>query len=591
MPAANLIIVDDAGATIPEGTAQIVTGQIPGTPTPAVTYGVKNDGATNDTATNVKLVVEGRLVSAGGDYLARGVGFVDEAAMEVRRMDAASGGNALSGWRPAGYQRAVPFPDIAADETIWFEARVSGNTDTSQVELLIKVLVDSRSRPVGDHVGTGSGVYFGAGDGETTDVFSRSGSAAAVSTPSHIVELDDQAWLYLGEPYQILAADLHTTPEDGSDVAISPADATKGYYIGLTLGHVVVLSDTWTVSAGSPNVTAANTLGDATTKLTVGDYVQLGGEIHEVLTITDDDNFVLHTNHAAGATAQPVFKGWHVAKGDQVLLSARTDADKPTLPTGEVYSEGHVAGQIYIWREGDDTIEGGDIDDQGTVGFYSRSASGLDVTIARGRSKVHGYEPDTSTSSTITLPTNQTNTIQINGPDDAAIESTTDGSLNPGGMALYEDVTDGAGVTGSTDQRRYLREEAASAVITDMSAVGDKLAVANPSSAPRYILPGSVRWEIPEDPSSLGWASGSWVLDLLVLNDGTQTSIFRTQGTNDQRPTIPEAASTGIAPAVKHELIRVEGGESVIVRLDAIPVTPGTDPVFGIVSWIWFLAS
>ena len=124
MPAPNLIILDAAGATITEGTAQIVTGQVPGSPTTPVTYQVKNDGATNDTATNVKAVVSGRLVAVGGDYLSQGVAYVDEGALEIRRLDAV-GGNPTTGWQPGGFQMVVDMGDIAADAVSVFEARPS----------------------------------------------------------------------------------------------------------------------------------------------------------------------------------------------------------------------------------------------------------------------------------------------------------------------------------------------------------------------------------------------------------------------------------------------------------------------------------
>ena len=597
MPAANLIILDAAGATITQGTAQIITGQVPGSPTTPVTYQVKNDGATNDTAFNVKMLVEGRLVATGGDRLARGVAYVDEGATEVRLLDAV-GGSATTGWQPAGFQRFVAIPDIAGDAVQVFESRINGHTDTGQVELLIHVFRDLRSVAVGDHVGTGSGVYLGSGDGETSDSFSRSGSVLDAAVPDHTVQLDDQAWLYRGETYQLLAADLHTTVEDGSGVAISPADATQGYYIGLTLGDVVHLTDVWSVTAATAAVSADNTAGDATTKLTVGDYVHLAGEIHEVLSITDDDNFTLHTNHAAGATAQPVFEGWTVTKGDQTTLASRTDADKPTLPIGEVYAAPTPAGQIFIWRPGDDVIPQSEIDDTATPGFYSRSASGLDVTISRGRSKVKGYEANTSTPDTITLPTNQTNLIQINGPDDASIESTTDGSLNPGTMALYSDTTDGAGVTASVELRKFLGELPQSAMLVDITTpdpAGKGLVTANPLGAPMYIRPRSIRFEIglpagTADPAALGWASGAWLVDILLLSGGTLNSIFRSQGTDDRRPQIAFDATSPVDTAARHEAVKVLGGDVLVVRLQAIPGTPGTDPLWGLVSWAWSVA-
>lgn len=597
MPAPNLIILDAAGATITEGTKQIITGQVPGTPTTPVTYQIKNDGL-NDTATNVKLTDEGRLVAAGGDFLGQGVALVDEAAFEVRLLDAV-GGNATTGWQPIGFQMFVAVPDIAGDAVEVFEARVNGNTKIAQTELILRVHRDSRSSPVGDHVGTGSGVYLGAGDGTTTDSFSRSGSALDASVPDHTVQLDDQAWLYRGEAYQILAADLHTTVEDGSGVAISPADVTQGYYIGLTLGDVVHLTDVWSVTAATAAVSADNTAGDATTKLTVGDYVHLAGEIHEVLSITDDNNFTLHTNHAAGATGEPVFKGWTVTKGDQVAFAARTDADKPTLPVGEVYAQATPAGQIFIWRPGDNVIPQAEIDDTASPGFYSRSAAGLDLTISRGRSKVHGYEANTSTDDTITLPTNQTNLVQINGPDDASIESTTDGTLNPGTMALYADVTDGAGVTASIDLRNFFGATPASELLFEVTTPGQSGAggvITNPLNAPMFIRPGSIRFEIglPDgfaDPAALGWTSGSWKVDLVLTLGALKGSIYRSQGTDDRRPEVAFDATSPVSLAAPNELIKVPGGFSLAFGLVAIPGPPtGTDPSWGKISWAWSAA-
>ncbi len=598
MPAPNLIILDAAGATITEGTAQIVTGQVPGSPTTPVTYQVKNDGATNDTATNVKAVVSGRLVAVGGDYLSQGVAYVDEGALEIRRLDAV-GGNPTTGWQPGGFQMVVEIGDIAAEAVSVFEARIKGHTETSQVELLFQVFRDSRSSPVGDHVGTGSGVYFGAGDGETTDSFSRSGSALEATVPDHTVQLDDQAWLYRGEAYQILAADLHTTVEDGSGVAISPADATQGYYIGLTLGDVVHLADVWSVTAATAAVSADTTTGNATTRLSVGDYVHLAGEIHEVLSITDDDNFTLHTNHVAGASGEPVFRGWTVSKGDQTTLASRTDADKPTLPIGEVYAAATPAGQIFIWRPGDDVIPQAEIDDTATPGFYSRSAAGLDLTISRGRSKVKGYEANTSTPDTITLPANQTNLVQINGPDDASIESTTDGTLNPGTMALHRETTDGAGVTSSIDLRNFFGATPASELLFEITTPGQSGAggvITNPLNAPMYIRPGSIRFEIglPDgfaDPAALGWGSGAWKVDIVLTLGALNGSIYRSQGTDDRRPRVAFDATSPVSLDAPNEIIKVPGGFSLAFGLVEVPGTPnGTDPSWGKISWAWSVA-
>ncbi len=597
MPAPNLIILDDLGATITEGTKQIVSGQVPGTPTPAVTYQIKNDGP-NDTATNVKVVVSGRLVAVGGDYLSRGVAYVEEGALEIQRLDGV-GGVATTGIQPAGFQMVVEMGDIAGDAVSVFTARITGHTKTSQVELLLQVFRDSRSSPVGDDVGTGSGVYFGAGDGETTDSFSRSGSALEASVPDHTVQLDDQAWLYRGEAYQILAADLHTTVEDGSGVAISPADATQGYYIGLTLGDVAHLADVWSVTAATAAVSADNTAGNATTRLTVGDYVHLAGEIHEVLSITDDDNFTLHTNHAAGASGKPSFKGWTVTKGDQVDLASRTDADKPTLPVGEVYAAATPAGQIFIWRPGDDVIPQAEIDDTATPGFYSRSAAGLDLTISRGRSKVKGYEANTSTPDTITLASNQTSLIQLNGPDDASIESTVDGTLNPGTMPLYADTTDGAGVTSSIDLRNFFGATPASELLFEVTTPGESGAggvITNPLNAPMYIRPGSIRFEIglPDgkaDPAALGWTSGAWKVDIVLTLGALKGSIYRSQGTDDRRPKVAFDATSPVSLAAPNELIKVPGGFSLAFGLVEIPGPPtGTDPSWGKISWAWSVA-
>ena len=199
----------------------------------------------------------------------------------------------------------------------------------------------------------------------------------------------------------------------------------------------------------------------------------------------------------------------------------------------------------------------------------------------------------------ITLPTNQTNLIQINGPDDASIESTVDGTLNPGTMALYADVTDGAGVTSSIDLRNFFGATPASELLFEITTPGEKGAggvITNPLNAPMYIRPGSVRFEIglPDgfaDPAALGWGSGAWKVDIVLTLGNLKGSIYRSQGTDDRRPKVAFDATSPVSLAAPNELIKVPGGFSLAFGLVEIPGPPtGTDPSWGKISWAWSVA-
>ncbi len=574
-------IFDAAAAEIAFGTAQVVSGQIPGTPTAFVQYELRNEGpGPVDTAFNVVAVVTGRLVSVGGDNLGRGVTYVDESAVEIQLIDSI-GGATISAIQPAGADNPLFLGNLDDGDSVFFQARVNGATETAQVELVLTVVIDAASSPVGDDVGTGSGIYWGGGDGKTSDWWMIEGSVAAAGSPDETFALPPASWIHLGEVYQELAATVTTPVEDGAEAALSPADATQAYGIRVSAGRVVELADVWSVTIATAAVSADNTLGDATSKLTAGvDWVRIGAEIHLVKTVTDDDNIVLETNHVAGAAAVPMSVPYTLQRGLQAATPL-VAADFPAVPVGEL----EVA---TVQREGDDTIEAPDITEAWTEGFFSHTSVLLTATIGRGRAKVHAYAVRPQTSNNVTIIANSTNLIQVNGPNNAALQNTTDGSRFLGTMPLYEDTTDGTEVTATKDLRQFLGEQRASVSLFDMTGIADLFVWANPLSAPIYVKPASILFALAEaDPSALGWASGAWIIDISVLDAGVQTSIFLNQGTDDQRPTIAFDATSGVATAARHERIRLEGGQSLVVRLAAIPGTPGTDPAFATVGWAW----
>ena len=225
------------------------------------------------------------------------------------------------------------------------------------------------------------------------------------------------------------------------------------------------------------------------------------------------------------------------------------------------------------------------------INFFDAIDVALNTTVQGGQAVVDASWVRTSAPTVVALTDSATNTIWL--LSDGSYEVTLDGLQpisQPGALALWEKTTSGGSVTATIDLRGYVGDEIRTAHLIDMSTVDDLAVISNPLNIPVEFRPDSIRFELAEaDPSTLGWTSGQWVIDILTLNAGVQTTIFTSQGSDDRRPQILFDATSGIAPASTPEQLIVAPGESAVVRLDEIPSTPGTEPEFGIVSWAWAL--
>jgi len=252
-----------------------------------------------------------------------------------------------------------------------------------------------------------------------------------------------------------------------------------------------------------------------------------------------------------------------------------TDADKPALPADEAFL-------AWVVRSFDNIINTADITEAAAVttpDFFGYSDSGLAASIGKGEAYVNGSLVETDSINQYTLTASTTTTIYL----------LEDGSLddNPGtakrGMPLHYFVTDGSGVTAHTDLRQFFDQLAVVAMFHfhDTPAATDWTAWKNPFNYLLYLRPlvNSILVQLHQEPGSLGHASGNWILDVEKQGTGDSgwTTIFTSQGSDDQRPTIAyDAGTTKETGAARPEVLVVQPGESLRVQVDAIP-TGGSD--------------
>ncbi len=91
---------------------------------------------------------------------------------------------------------------------------------------------------------------------------------------------------------------------------LSTTQKNENYIIipNTTVVASVGLSGTLSVTAGTSAVTGSGTA--FTTRVNVGDYLQIGAEIHRVLTIGSDTSLTLANNHTAGASGVTAYKAF-----------------------------------------------------------------------------------------------------------------------------------------------------------------------------------------------------------------------------------------------------------------------------------------
>lgn len=209
------------------------------------------------------------------------------------------------------------------------------------------------------------------------------------------------------------------------------------------------------------------------------------------------------------------------------------------------------------------------------------SASSLTVTIGPGRALVGGALVVFGSHRSFALPASSTSRVWISPSGALALVTTSDDPPFAGAEWLYSIVTDGTGVTSSTDKRRYL---APASIPIVLYVSGNETVAAGQA---RAMIP--FRWCLDRITASVltaaaGGATGSTVLDINKVSGGTSATIFTNQGgTYETRPKIAAGSYTDVDTCA--EVRTGEAGDWLVLDVDTI--TSGGTRAADIAVTLW----
>ena len=232
----------------------------------------------------------------------------------------------------------------------------------------------------------------------------------------------------------------------------------------------------------------------------------------------------------------------------------------------------------YVEREFDATIESGDIyQDQRVYGWFKATSSGasLVVTISAGQAMVDNRLIIFNSSSNVTCTASDVTSVYLN-PSGTFTANITGIRPTDRSLLLYEFTCDGTGVTATVDRRKYIGNRMIVMSFEDQGAVTNGTSVYSswPSGSRGYVLPlvGIVlTLGVP------GTVSGSTIADVNQATAGTFTTLFTSQGSSDQRPTLAFGASNYTDYGARPEVYQIDPWSRWRVDWDAVAGTPGTD--------------
>ncbi len=180
------------------------------------------------------------------------------------------------------------------------------------------------------------------------------------------------------------------------------------------------LTGTLTVSAGTATVTGTGTL--FTTELSVGQSIIIGSEAYNVLTITDNTNLTLSSNHIAGASGATAYS-------DSSLLNIKAGSGTSRLYISE---SGNVG--IGSTSPGNKlTISGGNImlDNNTALGFKTSSGAERSMIIMQSDDNLRiGNTGTGDGNDTVSFNiTGKANVMNIDSSGNVGIGTTTPASL------------------------------------------------------------------------------------------------------------------------------------------------------------------
>jgi len=229
----------------------------------------------------------------------------------------------------------------------------------------------------------------------------------------------------------------------------------------------------------------------------------------------------------------------------------------------------------YVEREFDATIESGDIyQDERVYGWFKATTSGasLVATISGGWAMIDNRLIILTGASSVTCTASDVTYVYLN-PSGTFTANITGIRPTDRSLLLYEFTCDGSGVTATVD-RRVLVGRRLITMTFEKSAWTGSGYTSWPSGAAGYILPirGIVMaMGVP------GTVSGSTIADINQAAAGTFSTIFTSQGTSDQRPTLAFGTANYSDNGARPEVYRIEPWSRWKVDADATAGTPGTD--------------
>ena len=245
---------------------------------------------------------------------------------------------------------------------------------------------------------------------------------------------------------------------------------------------------------------------------------------------------------------------------------------RPTLPSDEP-----LLG--YVEREFDATIEQADIyQDQKVFGWFAQVSSGasLVVSISAGWAMLDNRLVVLTSATSVTCTASDVTSVFLN-PSGTFTANITGLRPTDRSLLLYEFTCDGTGVTAVVDRRKYIGNRLHVLKFEKDSTLAATNAVYSswPSGAYGYILPlVGVNLAL----GSIGAVSGSTICDLEQSNAGAAfTTIFTSQGSSDQRPTIAYNAALPTDSGARPEVYLVQPWSRWKGIVDAIPGTASTD--------------
>jgi hypothetical protein len=245
-----------------------------------------------------------------------------------------------------------------------------------------------------------------------------------------------------------------------------------------------------------------------------------------------------------------------------------TSPTAPTPPDGEP-----LLG--YVTRLFSGVITNSEIDQtERRYGWFKAETSGasLVVTLSGGQAMTGNALIRLTGTSSVTLTASDDNYVWLRetGTFSATL---TEERPTERALLLYKFTTDGSGVTATVDRRNLIGRRLI-VMSFEKAAWTGSIYSAWPSGSLGYILP--LRG-ILLTLGVAGTVSGNTIADINQAPGTSFTTIFTSQGSSDQRPTLPFGAANVSDSGARPEVYRIEPWSRWRVDADATAGTPGTD--------------